>query len=642
MVEKPEQPSKPIYRGLVIALSVVAVAMAVYQLIYIPLILQEAIAHRITHLGFALVVIFLSLLLGSKRGWLLKWSCLIASVVVTIYLVYYLEDIMLYRSITPSPIDIIIAGLAIALCFIGTYLVWGKTFPILAVCSVAYLYFGRYLPFPFTVAPVPAIVFVVWLGIPGVEDGVYGSVMGISANFLFLFIFFGAMLYAFGGLRFIIVLAQWLGGKLRSGPAAVAVIGSSLLGMITGSTSANITITGAFTIPMMKKAGYTPEQAGAIESSASNGGQIMPPIMGSTAFVMSGYTGIPYINIVAAAILPALVYFFGLYLYVEITARKMVVSHIGVAINRRELLLDSPLFFVPLAVLVILLVEGFTLPFVGFWSIMSLIVVGLISSIRKEARLSFKGVLEDITNGVRLGSQIAVMIGLLGVIATAIKVSGLGVKLPLIIQDISGGHLIVALLIGMVASIILGMGVPSIVAYLLVAIGLCPALVKMGVPLLHAHLFTFIFAVFAHLTPPVAIGPLIASRIAGGEYWKTAWEGLKVAFTAFLLPYFIIYAPILTFRPESEPMLSIAQMGAILLSVLSMQMGISGYCFGKLGWYARSSFIIAALLYISFVFTQGQTYLYLFAGLALFAVTTAWQLSQKRQGKATPGLNESG
>jgi TRAP transporter 4TM/12TM fusion protein len=630
MLEDARKSSWRIDRILAIAFPVVAMFMLVYQFAYTQTILQDPIAHRVTHLGLALFVVFLGLLVENRQRWALKWSLFIISVVVIGYFMYFLEEIQWVRSVSPNMADLIMGGLTILLVTAGTYLAFGKTFPIVGAIILAYVILGRYLPFPFTVAAVSLDMLDVWLSQPGIEEGVFGDILGISANYLFLFMVFGSLLQAFGGMRFVRAVAYWAGEKLRSGPAAVAVVASSLLGTITGSTAANITITGSFTIPMMKRAGYKPEQAGAIEALASNGGQIMPPIMGATAFVMAGYSGIPYIRVIGAALLPALIYYFAVFFYVEVTARKMVITQTREPTNVKQLLLDCPLFFVPIGVLVFLLLKGFTLPYVGFWSMTTLIIVGLLRSIPKDSRLNFREVLGTVTGGVRSAGEVGIICALIGVVATCIKVSGLGVKLPVLIQDISGGHLIIVLLLGMASSILLGMGVPTVAAYIMVAIGVVPALQAMGVPLLAAHLYVFIFAIFSHLTPPVAIGALIASRLANADYWATTKEALKAAFTAFLLPFFIIYAPVIILQPEGGAVISTALMAAMILGIVSLQMGISNYCFGALKQYERVAFIISALLMITFVFWKW--YPLISVGMALFVVLVlARYLERKKQ-----------
>lgn len=613
-----------------VALPVVALGMILYQLIYTQYLLQGPTAHKITHLGLAFIVVLLSLIHKEKEGRPLRWVLLVISLAFSTYLMVYLNEIMMYRQSVPITSDIIVGVVVLLVTFIVAYQVLGKTFVIIATLSVCYLVLGRFFPHPFTVAPVSFTRIIMWLSAGvGIEQGVYGPILGLSANYLFLMIVFGSMLYAFGGVRFIMGVGKWLGSKFKSGPAAVAVVGSSLLGSMTGSTVANVTITGAYTIPLMKKAGYEPKQAGAIEAASSNGGQIMPPIMGATIFIMSGFTGIPYIKIAMAALIPAILYYLGLLIYVQINAYKLDIQVEKEEINGRELLLDAPLFVVPLGVLVFLLVKGFSLPFVVFWSIVSLIILSLLLSIRKEARLSFKEVIDALTKGARTACDITIINALIGVVATCIETSGLGIKLPLLVGEISHGILFIALFITMVSSIFVGMGVPTPAAYMLVAIGAAPALVKMGVPLLQAHLFPLIFAVFSHLTPPIAIGALVASQLAGAQYWPTCWEALKAASTAFLLPYFIIYAPVIILRPDAGPVISVTQIAAIPLGVLALQITFSGYFLGVVARTMRLAFGVTAFLF--FVAVLAGSWLLILIAIAMLLVFTTNQLLIRRR-----------
>jgi TRAP transporter 4TM/12TM fusion protein len=388
----------------------------------------------------------------------------------------------------------------------------------------------------------------------------------------------------------------------------------------------------------MKRAGYEPKQAGAIEAASSNGGQIMPPVMGATAFIMSGFTGIPYIQIAAAVLVPALLYYLGLLIYVQINAYKLDIQVEKEIISGRELLLDAPLFVVPLGVLILLLVQGFSLPFVVFWSIVSLVVLSLILSIRKEARLSFTEVVAALTKGARTACDVTIINALIGVVATCIETSGLGIKLPLLVGEISQGILIIALVITMVSSILVGMGVPTPAAYMLVAIGAAPALVKMGVPLLQAHLFPFIFAVFSHLTPPIAIGALVASQLAEAEYWPTSWEALKAASTAFLLPYLIIFAPVIVLRPDAGLIVCVTQIVAIPLGVLSLQITFSSYLLGAVDRIQRGVFGLTAILFFATVFSRSP--LFLSAALVSFAFGIIGQIIKRRRLKTVVAPGE--
>jgi len=628
-----KKPKSKIEKIVSVTLPVAALVMIFYQLVYTQYLLQGPTAHKITHLGLAFIVVLLSLINNEKKGRFLRWVLLAVSVGFSVYLMVNLTEILLYRQSIPITSDIVIGVIVLITTFIVAYQVLGKTFVIIAGACVCYLVVGRFFPHPFTVAPVGFTRIIMWLSAGvGIEQGVYGPILGLSANYLFLLIVFGGMLYAFGGVRFIMGIGKWLGSKFKSGPAAVAVVGSSLLGSMTGSTVANVTITGAYTIPLMKKGGYEPKQAGAIEAASSNGGQIMPPVMGATAFIMSGFTGIPYIKIAAAVLIPAILYYLGLLIYVQINAYKLDITVEKEDVSGKELLLDAPLFVVPLGVLIVLLVQGFSLPFVVFWSIVSLVVLSLVFSVRKETRLNFDEVVKTLTKSARTACDVTIINALIGVVATCIETSGMGIKLPLLVGEISGGILIIALFITMISSILVGMGVPTPAAYMLVAIGAAPALVKMGVPLLQAHLFPFIFAVFSHLTPPIAIGALVASQLAEAEYWPTSWEALKAASTAFLLPYLIVFAPVIVLAPDAGLFVSVIQIIAIPFGILSLQIFFSNYFLGKVVGIKRTVFGITALLFFATVFSRSV--IFLAAAAALFIVCVVVQILQRRRIKS--------
>lgn len=629
---------KGVNKAVAIALPIVALAMAVYQLLYTQMLIQDPDAHLITHLGIAFVVVFLSLLLKttSRIHRRLIIVLLVLSLAATGYLMIELIDILEYRTSIPAASDLVTGAVVILILLVGNWLIFGKTFTIVSLFAIAYIILGRFLPAPFTVPAISYERILMWLSVElGTGKGVYGDILDLSATYLFLFIFFGGVLYAFGGTRFIIGVGRWAGSKLRSGPAMVALFGSTLLGTITGSTVANITITGSFTIPMMKKSGYTPEQAAAIETVSSNGGQITPPIMGATAFLMAGFANIPYFEIVVAAILPALLYFLCVFFYITQTARKMEIQASVEPVKGRELLLDAPMFVLPLTVLVSLLIKGYTLPFVGFWSILTIVVVGLLSSaLRKEARLDKKETLNKVVGGICSASETALICGLLGVVVSALVSSGLVIKLPLAIEELSQGILPVALLITMISSMLLGIGVPTPAAYILVAVGAVPTLLKMGVPLLAAHLFCFVSAISSHITPPIAIGALVASRIAGADYWDTCWESMKAAFAKYLLPFFFIYAPVVLMRPDAGFVPTFLQVVAILVVVFSLQIGVSNFCSTKLRLDETIAFIIASLFCLVAVFTKEE--LFFFIGLALFVVSVTRQFIIGRKLKINP------
>ena len=619
-----------------VVLAVLALAMAAYQLAYTQTLIQSPDGHLITHLGMALIVVFLSRLSTetSPKRWGLFAVLLLLAVLTSGYLMIELDEILEYRTSIPTQTDLLVGTLVIIILILGNWMVFGRTFPIVSFVAIAYLVLGRYLPAPFTVPAISYQRLLMWLSVElGSGKGVYGEILDLSATYLFLFIFFGGALYAFGGMRFILGLGCWVGSKLKAGPAMVALFGSSLLGTVTGSTVANITITGSFTIPMMKEGGYSAEQAGAIETVSSNGGQLTPPIMGATAFLMAGFANIPYIEIVSAAIIPALLKFACVFWYITLTARKMRVDACLEPIQAKQLLINAPIFILPLATLVGLLIEGYTLPFVGFWSLAVLAVTGLaVSFFSPENRLNWRETLQKLVDGVRSASEIAMICGLLGVVVSAIVTSGLAIKLPLAIEDLSGGNLPVALLITMLASMLLGIGLPTPAAYMLVAVGAVPGLIKMGVPLLSAHLFCFVSAVTSHITPPIAIGALVASKIAGGDYWKTSWEAVKAAFAKYLLPFFFIYAPLTILQPDAGLWPSLLQGLAILIVIFTLQIGVSNFLLVRLRWDETVTFLLAALVSLAAVFTRMQ--LFFFFGVVLMGVGLIRQIMGEKKMQA--------
>jgi TRAP transporter 4TM/12TM fusion protein len=569
------------------AMKVLAVMMALYHLISTQYILVDSIVYRVIHIGFAMAILLLGWVYASKgarKNWI-AFIFVLVSIVVTVYMSVNAEDIKT-RVLFPTTLDTIIGVVALVVAFVTGILAFGNTLAVVTVVLIAYAIFGQYLPGAFNTPSLllkDQILPYLTTGL-GTGWGIYGSDVAISANYIFLLVFFGSVLEACGGTRFIIQLGNIIGMKMRSGPAAVAVIGSSLLGTVTGSTAANISICGSYTIPMMKKVGYTPETAAAIEAASSNGGQVMPPVLGAAAFVMAGFTGIAYANIMVASVIPALMYYVVLILFVQFQASKLNISKLSEVAKietppKSEMLWDAPIFLVPLVVLAFMLLSGFSLAYTGFWATISVILMSLI---RKKTRPSFSKILNGFVNGAVAASAIAVSCAMIGMIDTAISVTGLGAKLPSLISTFSGGLLPIALLISMVVSIILGMGVPTVAAYLLVAIIGAPVLVKMGVPLLQAHYFAFFYSTFSHLTPPVALGAMVAAKIAQAKYWPTCIQALKAAATAFIIPWLGIYVPVVLLQP-SVSVIS-AAMGIIssFFGVMAMQVVLSRFLFFEL------------------------------------------------------------
>ncbi|MDR1828468.1 MAG: TRAP transporter fused permease subunit [Methylobacteriaceae bacterium] len=550
---------------LKILCTITALAMVFYQCWFIVALPFEPSVNGVIHLGFAFVVLLLSRL-SVKLRWK-DFLFLAASVAVTAYFFFAYERILQNPAYPPTAA--LVAGVVGAvIAFYLTYRVFGLIFPIITVVGILYLWLGSYLPGALHAPTMEFKRMIVTLAADVTSPwGLYGSLLILSANYLFLFIIFGAVLEAFGGLNFIMSIGNWAAGHFRSGAAALSIISSALLGSITGSTVANITITGTFTIPLMKKTNYTAEQAAAIETAASCGGQILPPVMGATVFVMSGFTGISYFAIAKASVVSALIYFGLLLFYAELNARKRNIQPLqGQAVDTRALLLSAPVFILPLALLLMLLYLGRSLMRTIYYCILAVVVLGLFFNLFQRNKLKWRDVVENIVRGAVSGSQIAVVLALIGVAVACVEVTGLGMKLGGFLVTLSMNNLHMLLLLTAVTAIILGIGLPSPAAYIICATILSPAIHKMGVPLLQAHLFPLYFALFSHLTPPVGIGLMVACKMANSDYLKSAVEALKAAFPSFFLPFLFVYSPgILLAAPQADIVLSI--IGTVLFFV---------------------------------------------------------------------------
>jgi len=594
-----------------------ALFMILYQFWYIAFLPWEPSQHAILHLGFALSILFLSSLQEKFRVY--NFILLLFSLFTNLYFFINYETILSNPSYPPK-LALVCGGIAACLVFILTVKAFGWVFPILTGISIAYLGLGQYLPVSIETPPIDLERLITLMSADVTSPwGVYGGLLGLSANYLFLFIFFGALLEAFGGMRFIMSFGGLAASKFKSGAAALSVFTSALLGTLTGSTVANITITGSFTIPMMKKSGYKPEHAAAIETAASSGGQILPPVMGATAFVMAGYTGIPYIDIAKVSFIPAIIYFGIVLLFVEITARKLQILPMPKPkINIKEIILDAPIFLCPLLLVFFLLMEGRSLMFTIFWASISAVSLGLIFGKLSGVPFDWIDIKQKLLNGIISGCQIAVVLGLIGIIVGTIEVTGLGIKIGEIMASFFYDSLFLLLVVTALTGMILGVGVPTPAAYIICATILSPAMIKLGVPILQAHLFPFYYAVFAHLTPPVAIGLMVACKMAEANYWKASWPAMKAAIPSFLFPFFFVYAPGTLLQGDSIYII-IYQLAAVCLIFIAFVITFNSFWIVPLSKMEKGIFIISLCALFSYIFLMPNSFLIL-GGAILVAV----------------------
>lgn len=603
------------------AILVVALLMVLYHLLSTQYLFLDNDLHKNQHLAFGLVLVYLSLVRQNPSP-LQQIIGLIftgLSIAATGYVFIFYNDMVMRIGIPTMP-DIIQAVVLIVVIMEATRRSFGIMLPVFSLIFLAYAFVGNYLP---------GSLHLPYFGFDHIISkialdfrGIYGFILGISANYIFLFVIFGCLMKSTGTVTFFEQAGKIAGKKFRGGSALSAVTTSALFGMFTGSASANVVLTGSFTIPAMKKAGYTPEQAGAIEASASTVGQVMPPIMGAAAFVMADFTNQPYINVVKFATIPAILTYFCMAVYVQLRAIKNRISPSSEKIDYRKMLGVSHLFFIPLIILMTLLVRGYSPSYTIFWTIIAL--VGL-SLLRKETRMPLRIWVNALIDGAIIGSQIAVMSATIGIVVATILMSGLGIKLPGVIESISGNSIIAALVLTMLASMILGLGMPTTAAYILVAFAVAPFLISRGLPLMTAHFFVFYFAVFSLVTPPVAPAVVTACALAKGKFLTTAVEATKVASAGFVLPYLMIYCPVLLFQAENL-LAGAIDMVIILIFLTGLQVTIVGQYLTECNWKERLLMTISIGSLFIYFSTRNSGFL---IGLGGFLALSLYQLCKR-------------
>ncbi len=447
-------------------------------------------------------------------------------------------------------------------------------------------------------------------------SGVIGTPISVCYTYIVLFIIFGAFLERTGIANFFISFANRLTGWSSGGPAKVAVISSALCGMVSGSSVGNTVTTGSFTIPMMKKTGYKPEFAGAVEAAASTGGQIMPPIMGAAAFLMAEYIGIPYAKVAVKAILPAILYFTGIFISVHLEAKKLGLRGIPRdQLPKWGLLARDCYLILPLILLVWLVSSGAkTMSHSAAYSILAAIVVGLVNFFltrmrdaeEKSAKTTVRAIggaladsgrsaVDSLEAGAKGAITVAVACAMAGIIAGCITVTGLASILINAIVQLAGNATFIGLILTMVCCIILGMGVPTTANYCIMASTCAPILIKMGYPLVAAHFFVFYFGIVADITPPVALAAYAGSAIAKSNPMKTGINATKLAIAAFIVPFIFAYNPQMLFENVTSVFQVVQIVITALLGIFAVAAGLEGYILRKMGWPLRVLAVIGGL-----------------------------------------------
>ena len=460
------------------------------------------------------------------------------------------------------------------------------------------------------------------------KEGILSTPINVCSKYIVMFIIFGAFLERTGIADFFIEIANALVGRFSGGPAKVAVVASAMEGMVSGSSVANTVGSGAVTIPLMKRTGYKPEFAAAAEASASTGGQIMPPIMGAAAFLMAETVGVPYASIVTKAILPAVLYFAGVFITVHLEAKKEGLK----GLSREELprlkkLLKQTYLLLPLFLLIYLV--GTSKRSIAYAAAIAIITAIVVSMFNKEHRITPKRLLEALAAGGQGMITVAVACGVAGIIAGIIGVTGLAYLLFNGIVALAGNHVIVALFLTMLCCIILGMGVPTTANYCIMAATCAPILVQMGVPMVAAHFFVFYFGIVADLTPPVALAAYAGAAIAQANPMRTAITSTKLAIGAFIVPYVFALNPALLFIDTTIPEVILICVTS-LVGMFGVSMALEGYLLCNMRWYERIVSIIGGLLLI---YPGAVTDV---IGLLIVAVVVLLQYIDRKKQNSTP------
>ena len=594
---------------------IIAAICILYSLfhLYITFNPMPSLLQRSVHVGVGFALIFLifpaSKKSSRKRVAWYDWIWFLLSLSGMTYLIYEYQDIVTSRGGMANSIDVIFSIITVICVLEGSRRITGWILPILASIFLLYPFVShldfmpdRLLTRPYDMGDIFGQLFLK-------TEGLYSVAIGASVTFIFLFILFGAFLARSGMGQLFNDLALALAGDKKGGPAKVAVISSGFMGSINGSALSNVVSTGAFTIPLMKKVGYHKDFAGAVEASASVGGQILPPIMGASAFIMAETTGLPYSTIALAALLPAILYYLGVIAQVHFRAGRRDLK--GMAKESlpqvKEVLKARGHMLLPIVFLIYLLIQNVPVGYAAAYTIGFTVIV---SMLRKETRMGFKDILGALEDGARQSLAVMAACAVVGIIIGVVSLTSFGTVMTSSIVTLGAGSLLLTLILTMLASMVLGMGLPSIPAYIITATMAAPALAGFDVPILAAHMFVFYFGVFANITPPVCLAAFAGAGISGGDPMKTGYLSLKLALAGFIVPFMFIYNPAMLMIdptglavtakefPLPPVMDIIIAVVTAVVGVIGLSAALEGYFKGSMNSITRIILAIGALLLI--------------------------------------------
>lgn len=608
-----------------ILINAICIVFAIFQLYTATFGILDAHLQRAIHLAFGFLLIFL--LYPARKSWSrtsmhpLDVLFALVGAASALYIVVNYQELVL-RAGMNNETDFIVGVVGTLMVFEAARRVVGWPMITVAFVFIAYAFFGPYIPG--IMAHRGVQVQELFDHLFFTTEGIFGTPMGVSSTFIYLFILFGSYLEATGLGKFFIDLANAIAGWAAGGPAKVAVLSSGLMGTVSGSSVGNVAGTGAFTIPMMKKLGYRPAFAGAVEAAASTGGQLMPPVMGAAAFLIAEFVGVPYFDVVKGAVIPALLYYIGVWLGVHYEAKKYGLK----GTPREELPKFGPLFMekghlaIPLAVIVYLLVSGYT-PMRAALAAIALSII--CACLRKSTRIGFKEIINGLIDGSKGVLGVLIACATAGIIIGVVTKTGVGLKVATALLDLSGGQLLPAMFFTMITSLILGMGVPTTANYVITSTIAAPALVQMNVPVLAAHMFAFYFGIVADVTPPVALAAYAGAGIAGANPMRCGVIAAKLAIAAFIVPYIFVLAPELLMINATPLTITYSALTAII-GMWGVSMAMIGFCQNMLNTLQRVLFMAGGICMII------PGHITDLVGVVCLIVAFMWQRTNKIKG----------
>lgn len=602
-----------------IIMIIIAVSMSVIFIYTSGFGTFDAFIQRSLFIVFGLTLIFLVYPFNPKKGRdsrisIFDFILILLNILVFTRIIFtYDKLIMRFPYVSPvSKIDLIFGTLAILLILEATRRTMGYPLLLVTISAILFNFLGPWIPGVFSHSSCTYSFFIdhVYL----TTEGILGTIIGISSTYIFIFLIFGALLEVSGLGQFFMNFVNCLVGKYQGGPAKMAVISSAIMGSITGSGVANVITTGTFTIPLMKKMGYKPDVAASIEAAASNGGQVLPPVMSEGAFIMAGFTGISYFEIIKNGAIPAILYFVPIFLFVHFSAKQYNIS--GIPADQVPLLKEVTRkgwhLAIPIIVLITLLVKGYTPYYAAF---LCVILTFVISFRTKETSLTPLRLIEGLKiSALRILTLVSAA-GCAGLILGVATQTGIGIRMSAIILEITGGNLLFTIFfIGCVAYI-LGMGLTAATAYIITAILAAPALVELGVPLLAAHFIVFWFAQISNVTPPVCLAAYAAAAIANADPIKTGNKAIKLSIGMLIIPFLFAYTPIIFYSFETTVIEYLWYIFTLLLSLICLTITIQGYANQKLKISGRILFGLSSIgLYLPNVYAK-------IIGIIILAIT---------------------